>query len=957
MLLADPVVAAYDIPANSSGLAWDGRLLWFGGVGEGGDWIRAFDPESGSIVDSLPAPIPDCYGLAWFQGRLAYLSPRSDSIYLVSRDAPVQHIANPYPHMGGLAVDGATIWTASNSQPARTLIQLDRAGRVLRSMPFTSRQSRDLAYHRGQLFVADRLFQQVRVITPQSGRLTRIFSTPGSNPDGITSDGEYVWLIDSGGKSGDRLYKLLVRQGGGIRLSALAHNYCSVVIDHEIIWTLWVYNDGFHTAELIDFEVEGNDDIIVPHWYAFPEHIQPGDSVGLRISFRPAYRDSVHINLKLTYDIDHVENWVNLRGKGVRPGREIVIAQRELDFGMTRHGFHIRSSNLQHLLLENNGGEPLTVSELRFTDDSFFAGFYDFPYTFEEPGLYPIPIFFRPNRSGPGIYATLTIVSDDENHREIMVGLRGDPFTDNYSGGTVLWRVVLGDDIPDPRVRAIQDIDDVTGDGLADVIIASNDYQVQCFHAAATHHATPIWCYRTDINPWRSGLVAGQAGMSEGGDWDNDGTGDIVFGLDGGAMTVVALSGRTGREIWIFDAHAMRGGGGEVRVAQAEFDLTDDGVRDVFAAAAGPDVQHTTDALFLLDGRDGSLVWMTELESAPIDARAMDDVTGDTVKDIAMVCEDGTVFAVDGNRGQVVWDNQVEGSICCMLVMDDVNGEGSQDLAIITSMHGISMFNGSNGVLLWYIAPGNRLTNFTAGAALNDVRGNGSDSPDFVVGDGNNFVRAIDGRTSVSCWDTTYNAGSPVVSMASLDDLNHDGRKDFMVGTLAGRLFALSGNGKDGLWSFHNIGPGHAFTLINPSRDIDGNEQMDVFAAMANGTVYCFAGTYVGENDVPEGDDDDALLPKTLLVYPAFPNPFNSAVRLPFQLNRPAEVTLKVMDLMGRQVFTCRNGPLPVGTHQLHWSGGNAAGIPVPSGIYFLKVEAEHSSEGAALVRSVYLVR
>ncbi len=341
---ADRIVAAYDIPANSSGLAWDGNLLWIGGVGPAGEWIRGLNPVSGEIVDSLPAPVPDCIGLACFEDGLAYLSPRSDTTYLVFPDGALPLFDNPYRYMGGLAADDGSLWSATYFAPSGTLLRITGDGRVTRSLPYSGRHSRDLAFHRGRLYIPDRLAQEVRVVNPETGRYIRTFPTPGSNPDGMTSDGEYLYLIDDGdNKDGDRIYCILVNADGVMRLSATSHNYGSVVINDSKLWTLWVYNDGASPAQMVDFEHRnGNDDIFVAHTWEFPRSIQPGDSAGLRITFQPAFQDSVRIEFGLTFDLDRETYWIDLRGKGVIPHRNILIHQRRIDFGRARYGQFLR---------------------------------------------------------------------------------------------------------------------------------------------------------------------------------------------------------------------------------------------------------------------------------------------------------------------------------------------------------------------------------------------------------------------------------------------------------------------------------------------------------------------------------------------------------------------------------------------------------------------------------------
>ncbi len=952
--IAEQIVEVHLIPENSSGLAWDGNVLWMGGIGEAGGWIRAFDPEQGEVVDSIPAPVPDCLGLAYFNGRLTYLSSRDRRTYYVSRDGYEVAFESPVEHLGGLGVDGATLWGATYSTPQGSIMQMNAQGEILRSLPFSCRHSRDVAIHAERIYVADRLAQQVRVVNPVTGTLIRVFPTPGMNPDGLASDGNYIWLMDDGdNKSGDMLYKLLVRPDGNMRFSSLQHNYGSVVINEEEVWTVWVYNDGARTARLVNFESRnGNDEIFIPHW-ALPREIEGGDSASLRISFEPAYEDSVGIEFGLTYDIDREAYWIGLKGNGVRPQRDIVVNQHLIDFGTARCGEFVRGSNLRYLDIENNGGEPLTIEDLQFSNQSFFHGFYDFPLTLEEPGLTRIPIFFRPDRWVDSTYQeTVIIVSDDPDSPEIRVLLNGRTHLDNYNGGEVLWSTVVGDrENSIPRARAIVEIDDVTGDGLRDVVIATNDYLISAYHAASSDESVPVWTVNTNINPWRQGLVHGIEGMSAGGDWNNDGVTDLAVGLEGGANEVLALSGRNGETIWTWDSHGLHDGGGNITVANGKYDFTGDGVNDVFIAINAIDQMNATIAVGMLNGEDGSTLWIRPLDELIRDLKVADDFTGDGVRDFFVLNENGDLCGIDGQGGRVVWENHNIGVLRNMFPLTgDANGDGSMDFAVVTADDGLYCYNGSNGVRLW---SSQVYDDLEMGVSVTDINGNGS--PDILYGD-DGSVRAIDGLTAEAAWDTSVYIGADIGWMEPMIDFDNDGKQDFMVGTMSGRLYALSGDGLRGLWSYSNAVAGRGFILVNAVDDVDGNGRTDVLAANLIGEVFCFAGSWIGDRDttkwVPKEDAENTL-PVLLSVESAFPNPFNSTVSLPFSLRNSSRVSLKVFNVLGREVYDHNMPLLPVGTHKILWNGVNSYGVPLSSGMYFMEIK----SSSQKVVRSVELLR
>ncbi len=71
-----------------------------------------------------------------------------------------------------------------------------------------------------------------------------------------------------------------------------------------------------------------------------------------------------------------------------------------------------------------------------------------------------------------------------------------------------------------------------------------------------------------------------------------------------------------------------------------------------------------------------------------------------------------------------------------------------------------------------------------------------------------------------------------------------------------------------------------------------------------------------------------------------FPNPFNSATSIEFDLDISAPVELTVYDILGRKVRTIETGPMPVGRNRMAWDGRNGDGDGVSSGMYLYRVKA-----------------
>ena len=89
-----------------------------------------------------------------------------------------------------------------------------------------------------------------------------------------------------------------------------------------------------------------------------------------------------------------------------------------------------------------------------------------------------------------------------------------------------------------------------------------------------------------------------------------------------------------------------------------------------------------------------------------------------------------------------------------------------------------------------------------------------------------------------------------------------------------------------------------------------------------------------------DGVVGDALIAATYELYQNYPNPFNPSTTIGYLLPAQSEVTLKVFDIMGREVATLARGPQPAGRYQTVWEGKTNAGIPVATGVYFCRLEA-----------------
>jgi len=93
------------------------------------------------------------------------------------------------------------------------------------------------------------------------------------------------------------------------------------------------------------------------------------------------------------------------------------------------------------------------------------------------------------------------------------------------------------------------------------------------------------------------------------------------------------------------------------------------------------------------------------------------------------------------------------------------------------------------------------------------------------------------------------------------------------------------------------------------------------------------------EGLVAIAEADANNLPKQFQVYPNYPNPFNSLTTFEYDLEKISDVTIKIFDLLGREIYTKQIGSQAPGKYRFVWNGIDKNSREVHSGIYFVIVQ------------------
>ncbi len=82
------------------------------------------------------------------------------------------------------------------------------------------------------------------------------------------------------------------------------------------------------------------------------------------------------------------------------------------------------------------------------------------------------------------------------------------------------------------------------------------------------------------------------------------------------------------------------------------------------------------------------------------------------------------------------------------------------------------------------------------------------------------------------------------------------------------------------------------------------------------------------------------IVPNDFQIAQNFPNPFNPSTVIKFGLPQSSFVTIKIYDMLGKEVRTLVNGERNSGFYNIQWNGDNDFGSKVSSGTYIYRIQA-----------------
>jgi len=918
------IVASYTIPGKASGLAWDGTYIYFGIYGVNGNRIYKFNPSSGTSSQQCTGVFEDCYGLTFKSPNLATINQSgnsgvpSDLLEFGMSGASVSTLALPDHYMSGCAWDNGSWWVCTYYPDPGTIYNVSASGAVLSQFTPPANQPWDICKQNNDLWIADYYANYLYKVSA-TGTLIESHASAGVNPSGVVFDGTYLWYCDGQLGANSTLYKVDLNASGTavINVPVTSHNYGAVAIGSFSIWNCQVQNTGSANLTLSSLTIPSGQPVSTS--ISFPQTITPGNSLTIPLKYTPTL--AIPLNTQVViHSSDPVTPSVSvsLTGLGMYSGPHISLPFTSHNWGNRRTGAFSR----WYLPVTNNGSQNLQINSLVINDPHFtLDDSVTLPLTIPSLTTARLGIWFHPAESL--VYNGVLTLESNSPGGSNDINLIGTGIVAQYPMGSDLWYYRIDGGF-DNSPKSIVPLADITGDGVDEVIVGSEDNIIRCFNGNASAEGDVLWAHEI-----ASGAVYNQNSITTIDDINMDGYRDVIVGSAWGDCSVIALSGKTGQQLWKHDTHEY-GDGGWVYQVDSRYDYNSDGFPDVLAAT-GDDGNGTGPMrVYCLNGKTGISIWQRPAGGAVFSVIGIEDMTGDGKPDVlAGATNDqetvGKVLCIDGSSGGVKWVYTTPGSsVWGLMQLDDINGDGKKDVAAGDFGGMVTFLNAANGLKIKELNMGSviilRLVD------IGDVNKNGFRDL-LVAHSGTNGV-IIDGKTCTKIWNKPLADKSWCV--ANIRDITYDGTNDAVIGTLYQNNFGYFIDGTNGN-ILASVPAQDAVDAINAIPDITGDSSMEMLVGDRQGLLKCYSGGY-DTTTFPTGINPQLQNGIAVSIYP---NPSSGQFTITFTLNEQTHVNLSVVNNFGQVVEKLIDEKLMPGEKQVTCHAAD-----YPAGVYFYRIQA-----------------
>ena len=829
------ILQSWDLtaPGQASGLAWDGTYFYYGIYGVDGDKVYRFDPSDGSsVLQFSSTSLEDAFGMT-YDGSYLWITDHANSsslpAYAMQFDLSgnvLQQIDLPAHYMSGIAYDDGDFWVAAYYPDPATIYNIDNSGNVLSQFQSPDNQPWDLCRENDNLWIVD-YWSDMIYKTDLSGNLLESHASDNIQPSGIEYDGQYLWYVD-GAAGTSKIYKIDLGGAGTpqIFVPVTNYNFGNVAVGDSAVWNCTVSNSGTADLEITNLVVQNAVPIFV--YMPFPQLISPGNSIDIPFIFKPTETGSLNTIASIhSTDPVNPEFDVTMLGEAVFNGPHILVPTAMHNYGSIR----MNATKRWDLEISNDGNQPLEVSDITIDDTHFYLDQnIVFPINIGVLESAFVGIWYYP--SDDISYSAIASIShNDLTQGNIDVSLSGSAVDQEYPIGENLWNYTISTGW-DNSIKAITPIQDISGDGISDLVVGSEDGFVRCFNGNSSGPADVLW--EIEI-----GSVYNQNDLCIIEDINNDGVNDVIAGKTGiGAVN--ALSGNTGELLWTYSTSQF-GSGGWIYQVWCKYDYNNDGSPDVLASSGGSAVGGSR-RIFCIDGLTGIAIWVKFTDGPNFSVIGVEDFTGDGKPDVIGGASDanetsGRVLGMNGENGNIEWTYVTAGSsVWALEQADDINNDGIKEIIAGCSLSSFYyLINPDNGSVI-NSGPGGDsfILRFEK---LDDVNGDGYS--DFALAKSGSLAMVVDGFNGSNIWAVSLADQSWNVDR--IGDVSGDGINDLVIGTLYSNNYCYFIDGTSGS-TIHSFGFGEAIDGISAIPDITGDGSWEMVAGGRYGKLFCYSG-------------------------------------------------------------------------------------------------------------------
>ena len=358
-------------------------------------------------------------------------------------------------------------------------------------------------------------------------------------------------------------------------------------------------------------------------------------------------------------------------------------------------------------------------------------------------------------------------------------------------------------------------------------------------------------------------------------------------------------------------------------------DFDGDGILD-FACG-----NSTSDSVSVFIGNgDGTFQGVKNYQTASgVRGLCILDVDGDGSLDIVTANRAGNNISILKNNGNGTFAPRVNMDANCdgetSVAAADANGDGILDLFVAaynSNEVAILLGNGAGGfVFSSKVTVGSRPWMIAVG----DVNGDGK--VDAVTVNSANATASVAFGNGLGGFSSVVSYSIGVFPLAiDLGDIDGDGDLDLVSSNFTSGTWTVYENNGSGVFinprTLQSSSAGSCATLYDYDNDGDldmtGIDEVDDLI-------------FVFRNGPPAGVGESSTKPLRFWLEQNYPNPFNPNTAINYQLKAVSQVSIKVFDLLGREIATLVNEMKHPGSYSVTWEAGG-----LPSGVYFCRMRA-----------------